>query len=177
MIVKMADSASPWRIPEEFTVPPQAGAAYVDGRYAWSKAQRDRFGLHISITTDPASGVMVAELARAVDLEFGDYTASQASQFIQERIDSTHWGEKDATVYCSRDKLRAFLDAHGGEPPRWWIATLDGKPWTPQTLAEEIATVEAVHISVDRIWAIQNMRANGYDVSDVFGVRDFDRHH
>jgi hypothetical protein len=51
----------------------------------------------------------------------------------------------------------------------WWIATGDDIDWTPAQLAVDLATRWGAPIPAARIWANQNVWAQSYDKSNLFG--------
>jgi hypothetical protein len=162
--IVMVDAAHPEHIPAGFT----HAAVYVNLEFAWPAAQVARFPHHIKVSVE--SSASWAAHARAIDIEKGAATPAAAPEFVDERV---VLGHDDATIYCNRDNLRAVLAQLGHRRPRLWIATLDDRPWTPVGLAAQIKAVERISIDPARIWAIQNGKHAGYDMSLVFGTPDF----
>jgi hypothetical protein len=150
--VLMVDSATPEKIPHG---PYRAAAVYVNGRYAWPQSQIARFAdvIRISVLPDPSW----AAHARVLDVERFDATPADAVAFIRER---RRLGFDDATIYCSKAVVAAVQVACHGLRFRLWIADWDGH----------------VHDDPDA-WAVQyaNLEAQGYDLSAVYGKRDFSR--
>jgi hypothetical protein len=116
MIRVMFDSTTPAAIPAD------AGlvAGYVDGSFAWSDADWQRFPraqkIHICVTGDHTKG-------DCLDVEKGDATPGQAPGWIKARQAA---GVKYATIYCNRSNLAAVEKACAGLHYYRWIATLDG---------------------------------------------------
>jgi hypothetical protein len=84
--------------------------------------------------------------------------------FVRERR-GLYTGGADAIIYCPRSWVReyqrALSDGGAGDLltyPRlfWWIATLDGHPWTAAELADDITDNFGAPILASRIWAVQN---------------------
>lgn len=161
---RAADSTEPDTIPTAFTLRPNGAIAYVDGRYAWTPEQLARFPRYeaISVTGDPAA----MRVARWVDVERFDATPAEVPACWDARraYDFTDFG-----VYADRSTVPDILDATHGAEPLWWIATLDGQPWTPIALAADIWNRYRVMISPHRIRWIQNLPMGSYDVSLGFG--------
>lgn len=86
---------------------------------------------------------------------------AQVRGFVRDRRAAS----QDAIIYCPRSwvgeyqqVLYDFGNGSLGEYDRlfWWIATLDGYPWTPAELAADIAAHWDAEIDPSRIWANQN---------------------
>lgn len=70
-----------------------------------------------------------------------------------------------AIIYTPRAFVRGYqrclLDAGATEGlyqyPRlwWWIATLDGRPWTAAELSQDLSAHWDALLPPDRIWAVQ----------------------
>lgn len=81
--------------------------------------------------------------------------------FIRERIALT----ASAIVYTPRAFVRGYQRAlfDGGHTARlydyprlyWWIATLDGHPWTAAELSADLAANWDANLPAERIWAVQ----------------------
>ena len=165
--VTMADAVTPANIPAKLG----CAAAYVNGEFEWTRQELARFPrvIRISVLPDPKA----AAKARALDVENHDATPADAPAFVRYRQGIHH---RDATIYCNRSTLPAVLEHLGDLQPRLWIATLDGRAWTPDELAIDIAAAEKIPVSPERIWAVQYVTlAPGYDLSLVYGEHDFDR--
>jgi hypothetical protein len=90
---------------------------------------------------------------------------------------------EDAIIYTPRSWVAEYQSVladfgHGdlGEYERlyWWIATLDGFPWTPGKLAADLAANWGATMDPARMWAVQNNQipalgpAAVADQSDLF---------
>ena len=132
-------------------------AIYVNGTFAWSRAEADRMAkvFRISVEQDASW----ARLARCIDVESGDATPLDAVAFVHHR---RSLGFDDATVYVNRSNLPTVASAMKSadlSPPRYWVATLDGT------------------MDVAGAWAVQyqgGMNAR-FDVSILYGRNDFHR--
>jgi hypothetical protein len=80
--------------------------------------------------------------------------------FVRERRGNS----QDAIIYCPRSWVieyqQVLFDFHHGdllsyEGLFWWIATLDGKPWTAAELSADLAENFDAELHPDRIWAVQ----------------------
>lgn len=156
------DSARPWLIPGG-----SWAAAYHDGLYIWPASQALRMARlrWITIAGD-------ARNCGIADFEPGNPVFDQPGTlygWAHGRIAM----DCRARTYTDRANAAAALAALGGlhEDPHveWWIATLDGRPWTPAELAADLAANWNAPIPADRIWACQNDRGPGYDTSRLFG--------
>lgn len=161
---RAADSVDPDTIPQAFTIKPNGVIAYVDGKYAWTPGQLARFPRYeaISVTGDPAA----MRVARWVDVERFDATPAEVPGCWDAR---RSFGYSDFGAYCDRSTAGEILDATEGREPLWWIATLDGLPWNPVTLAADIYRRYHVNITPARVRWIQNQPMGSYDVSSGFG--------
>ena len=162
--VRMADSVDPGLIPRLFERNPNGVAAYVDGHYAWPRHQLERFPRmwRITVTGSPAA----VPHARVVDCETEDVSPGRVLSYESERA---ALGET-TIAYCSRDTVPLIVEAGNNWPNlHWWIATLDGVAWTPESLAGWIRAKYSVILEPAKIRAIQNMPMGAYDQSAVFG--------
>lgn len=146
------DSTTPAEIPTGVYV-----AAYANGLYAWSAAEKDRFPgrlIQISVLSGhPEAG----RDCRILDVETGDATPADVAPFIRYRDDLGH---HNTTIYCSRETEPAVREAAGRLPWRLWIATLDGDKLSPG--------------AYPNLWAVQFAsppQTHGhYDLSIMYGT-------
>ena len=92
---------------------------YIDGRYAWSQADWNRFpgSRHVRIAVFSTTND-----GDAIDREQGDATAPQAVDWVLMRRAAGH---PAPIVYCSYadwGNCKAAFDARGVAQPQWWIA-------------------------------------------------------
>lgn len=104
-----------------------AVAGYMDGRYAWSLSDWQRFSnaLHLVITVagDTRGDVL--------DVETGDATPDQAVNWVR---DVRGHGRPYPGVYCNSNlwpTVKATFDAHQVAQPWYWIADYDGLATIP----------------------------------------------
>ena len=171
-----ADSVTPQLInPAEFS----HVAAYANGRFAWSPAQVRRFPRHIMIGVLPGAPVQ-AQVARCLDMERFDATASDFEPFCQERFDAGH---EDALGYTSIlgsspvEGVAAVVAAMHESPLPWalWVAWWWGRPFPP-TAAEVLAEIKAltgIVLPVGRLAACQWRNAPALDTSVWYGRDTF----
>lgn len=112
----MLDSTTPAVLPVNVSMV----AGYVNGRFAWSKADWARFPdatqVRINVTGVPGRG-------NCLDVESGDATPDHAAGWY----DSIDWCPKSQlAIYCNRSNVKAVAAAMGGRDWRLWLATLDG---------------------------------------------------
>lgn len=161
--ILMADSTDPWLIPGRFRTMNNGVAAYHDGPYKWPQHVLATFPRcwRITVEGDPA----VAREARVLDVETLDVPppAVPAYQDARQQL-----GES-TTVYCNRSTAASVIaDTPEWRDLYWWIATLDGQPWTAAELAADLASRWGAPIAVDRLAACQNMPLGSYDQSVVY---------
>lgn len=124
--VTMYDSATPANIPASA----QVVAGYLDGKYAWSAADWNRFPQadRVLITV---TGSLTANVA---DVENGDMTPQHAAQWI---VTKQREGKRGCTIYCNRSTLESVWSACRGHAYYIWVAD-----WTdnPHTVGGTIAT-------------------------------------
>jgi hypothetical protein len=124
------------RLPDSASV-----MAYVDGIFAATNAQVQRFTRHRWITVT------------------GDYQTAGAADWrpdnnfdLARYVDGRQGMNCRARVYVPRAWARQALNAlgfpHSGQLWQypglvWWIPTLDGKKWTPNQLAASLAAFDA----------------------------------
>jgi len=147
-------------------------ATYVNGEYAWTPAQEAEFArkIRISVESDqPEAG----KYARCLDVEGGAARNGDARPFIEYRK------KANTTIYCSAANVRAVIDAVGDADlvPRWWIAWYWQRPGSPSVaqVAAEVRAQTGVNLPEAKIWACQYASYTDYDLSVVFGKRDFAR--
>jgi hypothetical protein len=97
-------------------------AGYVDGRYAWSAADWNRFpnALRLGIS-------VFGNTADVLDVETGDATPSDAVQWV---ANARAHGRPYPGVYCNASAwptVRATFDAHQVAEPWYWIADYDNR--------------------------------------------------
>lgn len=172
---RMADSVTPWLIPETFNLNPNGVLAYADGAYEWTPGmvaqwRRKRF-IRVSITG--ATDTQLGEGAWELDVERFDATPGDAVRFAGARLAAG----KRACIYSDRSTVPAVRDALGDkfDEVDLHVATLDGRLWTPAELAADISQLEGVTVAASQIWAIQYLPAGHYDVSLVYGTPAWDQ--
>lgn len=161
---------------------PRGGAAmlYLDGDFAAPvDAPRDLALARwrwITVTGQYGS-------AGAIDWEPGNpcYTPLGLASYVAGRKGI----DRRARVYCQRSLLSAALDALADSPTGnlatypgllWWIPTLDGKRWTQDELAADLAANWDAALPPETLWAAQwdQLPALGpdavADVSELFGT-------
>ncbi len=130
----------------------------VDGRFADTAASAARFSAvrWYTVTGD-------YRRAGGIDWETGNpcFTPAGLRGYVRGRRAMN----VRARVYCDRadaaDAVRALFDGGHGRllyyPGLcWWISTLDGRVWTAQDLAEDLAkNWDAPEITADKLWACQ----------------------
>jgi hypothetical protein len=160
----MADSVTPWLIPEKFAARPNGVAVYRDGLYAWSSWALRHYPYQWGITV--TGDLAMAPHARVIDVEHLDATAADVEPY---RIARAALHESTIT-YCDRSTVPLVIGAcPGWQRLGWWIATLDGQPWTPDLMVAWLKSQYAVELDPANIRAIQNMPMGDYDQSLVFG--------
>jgi hypothetical protein len=105
-------------------IPPGADlvAGYVDGRYAWSAADWERFpdAVHVRIAVFPTTND-----GHVLDCELGDAGPAQCPDWVRRR----RAAGVDPTVYCSWSawpEVKSAFAAAGVTPPHWWISGYPG---------------------------------------------------
>ena len=162
----MYDSVNPAAIPG------RTAAAYVNGEFAWSRAEEARFGALVRISVMPGMPE-AAKAARVLDVERYDATVADIGPFVKARSDLGH---HDATIYMS---LSALADLANSDPelvasvPRWWVAWWWGRPGFPRL--DEVAGQLQDRVPADRIWACQYRNTAEWDESVIYGRQDFSR--
>ncbi len=126
---------------------------YVDGLYAWSSADIDRF----KDAKKAIARITVFGDWRAAcigDVETGDMTPADAAVFVRAR---NRFRPDTAVIYCNRSTLPAVEEACAGLHYRRWVADWTGQPHTIP--------------GVQRLVAVQYVNHPGYDLSVVFDDR------
>jgi hypothetical protein len=160
----MADSVTPWDIPEKFAAPPNGVAVYRDGLYAWPPWALRTYPYQWGITVTGA--LDMAPHARVIDVEHLDADPADVEPY---RIARAARAET-TIVYCDRSTVPLVIQAcPGWQRLRWWIATLDGEPWTPGLMVGWLKSEYTVTLDPAAIRAIQNMPMGDYDQSLIFG--------
>jgi hypothetical protein len=139
--VKMYDAVLPDNIPQGAEVV----AGYIDGTYAWSADDWNRFpdADRVLITVD---GSLTANVA---DVETGAMTPDDARDWIEAK-QREH--KRGVTVYCNRANLEAVWAACRGHAYYVWVADwTDDAHEVPHTIATQYSNVD-----------------NRYDVSMVY---------
>jgi hypothetical protein len=151
-------------------IPAGADAAlYVDGRYTVPAADWSRFGKTRGITV--IGGAAVAAKAGCADFEEGNalYTGDALREWALARKAMAC----RARVYCARKDLQRALNLVGDlVNVVFWVATLDGRPWTAPDLLADIDEVNHVVLPAGRLWAIQWQGGPSapYDLSTLVGT-------
>ncbi len=137
MVRTMHDSVDADAIP----VDAEMVAGYVDGRYAWSKADWDRFPDAVKVRI---SAVGDNVNAHVFDVEVGCIwpPAEVVGLVVQARALGI-----DPTVYVNERNdwgpTRAAFDAAGVAHPHWWVANYDGRTTPPAgAVAKQYANPE-----------------------------------
>lgn len=115
--VKMYDAVTAANIPESA----QVVAGYMDGDYAWSREDWDRFP-HATKVLITVTGSLTGNVA---DVENGDMSPSEAVRWIEAK---QRKGMPGCTVYCSRSNLDAVWAACRGHAYYVWVAEWTGRP-------------------------------------------------
>lgn len=118
------DSTNPYNIPEDAA----AVFGYIDGLYAWSTAQWNRFPNAVKKTI----AVFASNNADILDVEKGDATALEVPAWV---VRQRNRGV-EPTIYCSRigspgegwPDVRDALAAAGVPEPHYWIADYTDPP-------------------------------------------------
>ncbi len=161
---RMADSTHPELIPDKYALRPNGVLMYADGPYVWPATQVRRFPRRWSITVTGSTDN--PRHARCIDVERFDATPADVKPYADAR---NSLGEL-TIVYCSRSTVPEVIDAYDNWISLlWFIATLDGAAWNPETLVEDMYAFEGIHINPERIRAIQNVEGENYDSSLIFG--------
>lgn len=120
----MYDSVNAGAIPRDA----EMVAGYVDGKFAWSQADWDRFPNAVKVTISAVG----TRLAHVVDVEQGCvWPVENAVPWVQ-------WARAngiDPTVYCNWQndlhRVRLAFDQAGVEQPHYWVAKYDGRREIP----------------------------------------------
>lgn len=156
----MYDSTVPTNIPHrEFAM------LYHDGKFGPEGIAAAHLFDHIhwiTIWGDPNAGI-------------ADYEPGNPVYFVpgalRKWVQARNAMGKPARVYCDRvDVAKAAAECEGHHHS-WIIATLDGKQWTQETLAQDIRDNWNAVITPASIWANQNYHQpqDLYDSSNIFG--------
>ena len=163
----MVDSAYPQYIP---TGRFQWALAYANGRYAWPSSVVDEYAGHIRIGVyagDPKQAVY----ARELDVERYDADTPDVLPFVNERVSLGH---HDATIYASVSKFQVMPKETLLAIPRLHVAWWWGRPGYPKR--EQVwQAINVPELPQDNIWACQFDHFANYDVSVIYGERDFVR--
>lgn len=152
------DAANPSMIPQGAT----HAALYYDGIYgAAGKGAAWRFA-HRRWITDNWDYVHCG----IVDYEPGNPSFSNPHA-LPVFVDGRNSMKKPHRVYCDRANAASALKQLNDRETLWWIATLDGLDWTPETLSENLRAHWNADIPADHIWGIQNMGDGTYDRSNL----------
>lgn len=176
LIPRMADSIDPARIPNLYAQNPNGVLIYINGTWAWPQVQIDRFPRHQRISVTGGFG----RHARWIDFERGDVINPEI--VVQHVRDRREAGFRNGGPYCDRSnvpQVHKALEAAGlANETEWFIATLDGFPWSATQMHEHLLSFYKVDIPISQIRFIQNQPDNGggYDVSRGFGNLDWDHH-
>lgn len=113
----MYDSVTPSAIPQDAEVV----AGYIDGRYAWSAADWNRFPRAVKLTI----AVFASHDADVLDVEIGDATPQEAPGWI---IRQQARGLTVPTIYCNTATIGAVRAACAGLTYNWWAAHYTFEP-------------------------------------------------
>ena len=159
-MIKFFDSTDPGHITRG-----DYAALYIDGRFAATPAEAERFPHHrwITVLGDPDAGCGDYEPGNALYDDPAELRAWAADR---------HAAGKRVRVYCDRADAAEAARRVAGIPHLWWISTLDGKRWTAAGLAADLAAHWDIVIAERDLWA--NQYQGGVDatedVSDLFGT-------
>jgi len=142
----MFDSTTPDVIP----VAAELVGGYVNGQYAWSSADWNRFPhaqqVRINVTGDSALG-------NCLDVETGDATPAQAPAWYDARHAA---GTRNLAIYCNRSTLPAVNAAMGSRTFYRWIATLDGTMRPGGTAYDAVqfagASLAGINADISIVW-------------------------
>jgi hypothetical protein len=145
--VTMYDAVTPGNIPTSA----QVVAGYMDGDFAWSKEDWNRFpdAEKVLITV---TGSLTGNVA---DVENGDMRPEQAPEWIRAKQSK---GKRGCTIYCTRSNLNSVWKACRGHDYYIWVADWTGDP---HQIGGTIATQ---YSNVD----------NSYDMSRVYSQQWLD---
>lgn len=121
----MYDSVNAASIPADAEIV----AGYIDGRYAWTAADWNRFpkARKVTIAVFPSTNN-----GEALDCEAGDATPAQCPAWVRKRQAA---GLAIPTIYCSRSAWPAVQAACKGLTVDYWIAEYSGIPHIPDGAA------------------------------------------
>jgi hypothetical protein len=113
----MYDAVTPGNIPTSA----QVVAGYIDGDYAWSSEDWNKFpnAEKVLITV---TGSLIGNVA---DVENGDMTPEQAPEWIRAKQSA---GRRGVTIYCNRATLGSVWQACRGHCYYIWVADWSGSP-------------------------------------------------
>lgn len=161
-MIQFYDSTTPSVIPNK-----DYAALYWDGDFGSVGQESAHLFKHIrriTVTGNP-------DHAGIIDYEPDNPAFTQARLF--DYVSTRARDKRFCVVYAARVNLMEAWDTVGNFNPLWWIPTLDGIEWTPETLAKNCAEIWDAPIPVSRIWANQNVgvKQNGghnWDRSNLF---------
>lgn len=169
MTTFMGDSVNPAAIPL------RTAAAYINGEYAWSRAEESRFGRLVRISVEPGLPDAAAQ-ARVLDVERYAATSADIVPFVQARA---ALGHHDATIYASAWTISQLDQEVIDAVPRWWVAWWWGRPGFPSRdgVAGEVGRLSsgARVVELNRVWGCQYRPEGSWDRSVVYGPNDFAR--
>ena len=137
----------------------QLACLYGDGRYAVTAAELR--------AVDPPQFRMITVEGdgRTCSIIDGKPDNSLSNATVRAFVRERRGLGMTAIIYCPRSWVaeyrRILYDSGHGtllDYPRlyWWIATLDGKPWTAAELSADIQANYDATLPPERIWAVQN---------------------
>lgn len=139
--VTMYDSATPAKIPASA----QVVGGYIDGDYAWSESDWDRFPDADKVLITVTGAVR----ANVADVENSDMTPAQAKEWIETKQSR---GLRGCTIYCARANLDKIWAACRGLAYYVWVAD-----WTDNAhRVEHTVATQYKNVGED------------YDVSEVY---------
>jgi hypothetical protein len=139
-------------------------ALYADGDYAVksdSRALAIPNRRWITVLGDPKCGIADFEPDNEIYASRGALRAWAADRIGERRGTPVVYVERALTAQAlgELDGLRTLL----------WIPTGDGKEWTAEELAADLAQNWHVTVPASMIWGNQNIWTDDYDRSDLFG--------
>jgi hypothetical protein len=161
-MIQFYDSANIAGIPDSATY----AALYGDGRYKTTGTEVRR--VKPNIVHERWITVAGYDHCGIADYEPGNpifYTPGGLRSWVARRHSLNM---STPVVYVDRANIAEAAAQIDGLARLWWIATGDGKLWTPDELAENIAGNWGVTIPAGEIWGNQNVWAKNYDQSNLF---------
>jgi hypothetical protein len=152
-------------------IPAGANAVlYVDGLYAATPQQAKRFAAVRWNTV--IGGAAIAARAGAADYEPGNPVYSTPGALRAWAAERHAMGCRARPYFDRADAARAWEQVHDLPNVFPWVATLTGREWRAEELADDLAANWGAPIPAERLWGNQfqgGLRAP-YDVSVLLGT-------